>query len=907
MNQRTTWRRIVASAVAATTLCAGGAFAILPANAAENGPVKADVTVKAIDGLSDDFIGGMDVSSMLSLEESGVTFKNADGQVEDLFTLLKESGVNYVRLRVWNDPFTADGQGYGGGNVNAARALVMAKRATKAGLKVLVDFHYSDFWADPSKQQAPKAWKSFEGDADKTAQAVYDYTKQTLTEFKDAGVDVGMVQVGNETTAKIAGISGWDGMSKVFSAGSKAVREVLPQAKVAIHFTNPEKAGTYATYAKQLDSHNVDYDVFASSYYPFWHGTTDNLTKVLKQVASTYKKDVMVAETSWAYTLDDGDGDSNTVPEKVAAADLKKYDISPQGQADEIRAVAEAVNNVGDNDGDGANDGLGVFYWEPAWVPVGTGGKDNADLVAKWNTYGGGWATKAAGEYDPNDAGKYWGGSGVDNQALFDFDGRALASLPIFSYIHTGAVTDHVFSKIDPVSIVAADTDPVADIKARLPKEVTAWYKDGVSETETVTWSADALDWIRGAGTYTVSGITNAGHDVTATITVTAASATDYIVDGGFENPANDKNWTITGTGASITTDTGNTADGTRALKFWADKAFSFTASQTITGLEPGEYVLSAMSQGAAEDNSSITDGLTLSATTGGKTTSDALELNGWIKFDTATVPVTVGADGTVTVAIKGDLPAEAWGNVDKVSLVKKVETPAKPDTTALDAAVAKAKAVDRDRYTNESLAKLDAALAAADVLLAGSAYTAQDVADVTALVDAALGSLSTKEITSLTVTPSKTEYTVGAAIDPAKDLKVVGNYPAGMGNVELGSGEFLLSYDFSAASDAAKVTVTLKSNPDVSESYVVKVVAKSGSGSDGSGTDGSGSGENGSGDGSDTEANKPKPSAGKKPSAKGEGLSRTGASVTGAVVFAVAALTAGGAALELRRRGRSR
>ena len=110
MRRNTALTRIMASGVAAIMLCAGGTFTV---NAAEEEPVKADVSVKAIQGLSDDFIGGMDVSSMLSLEESGVTFKNANGEVEDLFTLLKESGVNYVRLRVWNDPFTADGQGYG--------------------------------------------------------------------------------------------------------------------------------------------------------------------------------------------------------------------------------------------------------------------------------------------------------------------------------------------------------------------------------------------------------------------------------------------------------------------------------------------------------------------------------------------------------------------------------------------------------------------------------------------------------------------------------------------------------------------------------------------------------------------------------------------------------------------------
>lgn len=747
MRRNTALTRIMASGVAAIMLCAGGTFTV---NAAEEEPVKADVSVKAIQGLSDDFIGGMDVSSMLSLEESGVTFKNANGEVEDLFTLLKESGVNYVRLRVWNDPFTADGQGYGGGNVNADRALTMAKRATAAGLKVLVDFHYSDFWADPSKQQVPKAWKSFEGDADKTADTVYDYTKQTLTTFKQAGVDVGMVQVGNETTAKIAGISGWDGMSKVFSAGSKAIREVLPEAKVVIHFTNPEKAGTYATYAKQLSNHNVDYDVFASSYYPFWHGTTENLTSVLKNVASTYKKDVMVAETSWAYTLDDGDDDSNTVPSKVTADNLKKYDISPQGQADEIRAVAEAVNNIGDNDGDGENDGLGVFYWEPAWVPVGTGGKDNAELADTWNKYGGGWATEAAGEYDPNDAGLYWGGSGVDNQALFDFDGKALASLPTFKYIHTGAVTDHVFTKIDPVEITATDSDSIDAIKAQLPSEVAAHYQDGVDETETVTWQSAALDWIRGAGTYTITG----------------------------------------------------------------------------------------------------------------------------------------------------NLPADAWGNVDKVSLVKKTETPVKPSTENLDKAVAEAGKINRDEYTNESLAKLDQALAAADVLLAGSTYTEQDVNDVIKLVADAIAGLAQKEVSSLTVTPSKTTYQVGDAIDADHDLKVVGNYSAGMGNVTLSADQFTLDYDFSAPADAAKVTVTLKSNPNVTETYTVAVTARAEGGS-GNGSDGAGNG--GATINPDTgEGDKTNGANGDKITGV---LSNTGSAVTAVGLAVVVLGVAGGVSLALRRK----
>ena len=639
MNHRRFMHTTLATMATLAMLATGGAVCAataVTANAAEDATaVHADINVKKIENLPTDFIGGADISSMMSLEESGVSFKDANGTTEDLFKLLKDNGWNYVRLRVWNDPFTADGQGYGGGNVNADRALAMAKRATAAGLKVLVDFHYSDFWADPGKQQVPKAWKSFNGDTAKTADAVYNYTKQTLTTFKNAGVDVGMVQVGNETNSKIAGISGWKNMAQIFNAGSKAVREVLPGAKVAIHFTNPEKKD-YLTRADSLNQYNVDYDVFASSYYPFWHGTTENLTQQLKAVAQRYHKDVMVAETSWAYTLEDGDGDSNTVPSKVSADALNTYAISAQGQADEFRAVSDAVNNIGDNDGDGENDGLGVFYWEPAWIPVGTGGKTNAELVKKWNEYGGGWATKAAGEYDPTDAGKNWGGSGVDNQALFAFDGTALPSLATPKYLRTGAVTDHTFTQITPVTISVDDSGDnaavIAAVKAKLPAQVTAEYKDGVNETEDVTWNTAAADWIRGAGTYTITGTTKANHSATATITVNAATPENYVTDGSFEDQTHDADWALSGTGVKIGTE--NPSDGKRALDFWASTPYEFTVTRTITGLEPGEYTLTAKGEGAYVGGNSTDNPLTLSGNGNGKTNSANFELAGWKQWN---------------------------------------------------------------------------------------------------------------------------------------------------------------------------------------------------------------------------------------------------------------------------------
>ena len=174
-----------------------------------------------------------------------------------------------MRVRVWNDPFDANGNGYGGGDVDVDRAIEISQRATDAGLGVLVDFHYSDFWADPAKQQVPKAWEGMT--ADQVAAEVGTFTRDAVRRLVDAGVDLRMVQVGNETNGGVAGVRGWDDMAKVFSAGSAAVRAEAPDTLVAVHFTNPERAGFYADVAAQLDRRDVDYDVFASSYYPFWH------------------------------------------------------------------------------------------------------------------------------------------------------------------------------------------------------------------------------------------------------------------------------------------------------------------------------------------------------------------------------------------------------------------------------------------------------------------------------------------------------------------------------------------------------------------------------------------------------------------------------------------------------------
>ena len=170
--------------------------------------------------------------------------------------------------------------------------------ATDAGLRVLIDFHYSDFWADPAKQKVPKAWAAMKLD-EKTAE-VYSYTLNALTELHDAGVDVGMVQIGNETNNGICGESTWENRARIYNAGASAVRAYEDtmygdiadgsEVMVALHFTEPN-TGVQSAIAANLDTYGVDYDVFATSYYPFWHGTlASNLQSVLGSIAKNYGK-----------------------------------------------------------------------------------------------------------------------------------------------------------------------------------------------------------------------------------------------------------------------------------------------------------------------------------------------------------------------------------------------------------------------------------------------------------------------------------------------------------------------------------------------------------------------------------------------------------------------------------------
>lgn len=172
-------------------------------------PVLSDIFVAPVTGMRPDFIRGVDIGSVIANENSGVRYFNWDGEEQDIFVTLAEAGVNMVRIRIWNDPWyvAADGtrHGFGGGNNDVDQAIVIGQRATAAGMGVQLNFHYSDFWADPGKQMSPRAWEGLNL-VDRAA-ALGEFTYESVTRIIEAGVDVWQVQVGNETNGAMAGVS----------------------------------------------------------------------------------------------------------------------------------------------------------------------------------------------------------------------------------------------------------------------------------------------------------------------------------------------------------------------------------------------------------------------------------------------------------------------------------------------------------------------------------------------------------------------------------------------------------------------------------------------------------------------------------------------------------------------------
>ena len=643
--------------LAASTTSASAGVTNITTFPLPDGPEESSVYVEAIPDISDDFYRGMDASAVLALENSGVKYYNFDGEEQDVFMTLAQAGVNYIRLRVWNDPYDENGNGYGGGNNDVATAITLGQRATKYGMKVCIDFHYSDFWADPKKQFVPKAWEGME--IEEKADALYDFTLDSLTQLLEAGVDVGMVQIGNEINNGMSGETDVANVRKLLTAGSKAVREAAANSGkeilVAVHYTNIDDMKKLDTLLTGLQVKEIDYDIVGLSFYPYWHGTIEDLKNAIIHIRDTYGKKVYVAENAYCYTAEDGDGSANSVE---GTDDLAEgYSASVQGQANEVRDVCAAASEAGAE---------GVFYWEGTWIPVGPADADNSDL---WEKYGSGWASSYASGYDPKDAGQYYGGCSWDNQAMFDFTGHPLASLNVFKYLKYGATAPLAVDSIPAVTVACnIGTDP------ELPDTVSVIYNDRSEAQVPVTWNTDdvtAVDTENG-GNFTVSGTLEDGTEVTAAVTV---DRINYVQNPSFED-SDTSMWTVNYSGETDPTDyqvkAADAHSGEVAFHFWSGSAdMDFSIEQSFTDLEPGTYELSAFSQGGDLSDDAYMD---LYALVDGRELTAPFKLTTYADWQNPAIPEIKVTDGSLTIGVRYKCNVNSWGTLDDVTLYKIAE-----------------------------------------------------------------------------------------------------------------------------------------------------------------------------------------------------------------------------------------
>ena len=617
--------------------------------------------VKKVENLPEDFIFGMDVSSVLAEEASGVKYYDFHGNETDLFTLLAACGINTIRVRVWVDPYDDQGRGFGGGNCDTAVAVEIGKRAAAAGQRLIVDFHYSDFWADPGKQMAPRSWKDME--IEEKTEAVYRYTKDCLTQLNEAGVDVCMVQTGNETNGALCGEKTWMNIAFLMDAGARATREVFPDALIALHFANPENADNYRTYAKKMDYYEknglIHYDVFATSYYPYWHGTLGNLSRILTEIAETYGKKVMVMETSYAWTEEDTDFSGNTIGS--GSGIVRDYPFTVQGQANSIRNITDTVVNR-------TPSGIGVVYWEGAWITVGTESREKNQVL--WEEFGSGWASSHAVVYDPKDAGKYYGGSAVDNQAFFDAQGRPLESLKVFRLMREG-------NEIEPVPDALEEAEVLCDLNAplELPETVDAILTDNSHRPVPVAWNLtkeqNRIMHSSGPKQYEITGLAD-GREARCRVSMVEFN---YLQDYSFEEGGSA--WVFTDLSKAdelyVEEKKTDSLTGSKHAHFWsaAKDSVEFTLEQPVPNLPEGRYRFSISVMGGDCGETDIYAYVKINGETVAR--SEQIPITGYNNWNAGVVPeIDHPAGSEVTVGIYVKCSGEgngAWGKIDDALL----------------------------------------------------------------------------------------------------------------------------------------------------------------------------------------------------------------------------------------------
>ena len=362
---------------------------------------------------------GIDVSTYLEQQRLTHQVYKKDGKVIDPFLLFKNNGVTHLRTRVWNDPYGKNGEPYLAGTCDLQNFIDLCKKLEKYGFKNILDFHYSDFWVDPSKQFLPKAWANYS--YEEVVQAVYDFTKESLLKVKKEGISLDMIQVGNEITHGMLWPYGkltwddtkeesYDRFASFLKSAIKACNEIYPEAKIIIHLEQSYDQECYRDILSHLLARNVKIDVLGTSYYPFWHHQFDEYFANMDMVQREFGIPVMNVELGFPFTTIDYKVDEDGKPKHlVINADniedflkLMPYYPDKEGQA---KFVSEFLRLAKEHHL------VGACYWEPLWVP--------GEGIC--------WASKAGQEYQHDtskDTRNEWA-----NQCLFDYEGNALPAL----------------------------------------------------------------------------------------------------------------------------------------------------------------------------------------------------------------------------------------------------------------------------------------------------------------------------------------------------------------------------------------------------------------------------------------------------------------------------------------------
>lgn len=379
------WLQIVVSAQVTNQRCT---ISLYSENEADGWVAFDDVELVA--GQSALSILGADISSLKKSEDKGGIYYDAQGQAGDALAILRDYGLNYARIRVWVD----SPDGYHG----KAQILEMARRLKAQNIQLLVDFHYSDSWADPGKQNKPQAWENL--DFADLKQALYDHTFDVCNALVEQGTPPAMVQIGNEINHGMLWPDGknddnFDQLAELLKEGYRAVKDCSPDTQVMLQLAEGGDNKLFRWWFDEILAHGVEFDLIGVSYYPYWHGTLVDLQQNLNDIAVRYQKDIIVVETAYPFTQESDDSMDNVIRFQITDG----YPATPAGQKKMLADVLSIIRAVPNGRG------LGFFWWDATWTAVPGNGWDPAHAIS---------------------------GNNWENQALFDFDDRPLPALELY-------------------------------------------------------------------------------------------------------------------------------------------------------------------------------------------------------------------------------------------------------------------------------------------------------------------------------------------------------------------------------------------------------------------------------------------------------------------------------------------